>query len=248
MAVPLDLNLMRESGRILSITLSSLQDFIAPGVSTLDVSLFVEHHIRKLGGAPAFLGYHGFPAAACVSVNSQVVHAIPRGDLVLRSGDIVSVDVGVIYREHFSDACRTLAVGPIPKRTADLLRTTEMALAQGIKAAGRGAHLSDISYAIQRHVERHRFNVSRDYTGHGIGRALHLEPLVPNFGFPGRGPTLEVGSCLAIEPVVFDGPTEVLLDRDGWTVYSRRGNLSAHFEDTILIAEEGPEIITRSSA
>lgn len=238
---------MRRSGKILGTTLSYLVDeFICPGVSPLDISHKAEEIIRSYEGAvPAFLGYHGFPASACVSVNTQVVHAVPRSDLILKEGDIVSVDCGVIFEGHYSDACRTVGVGNIGTREKKLLKVTEVSLNKGIEAAVPGNYIGDISYAVQRHVERNRFKVSLEFVGHGIGKVLHGPPCVPNYGPPKQGELLEVGLCLAIEPVVFDGSTECTLESDNWTVVSKQGNLSAHFEDTVLVTEEGPEILTR---
>jgi methionyl aminopeptidase len=181
-----------------------------------------------------------------VSINNEVVHAVPREDRLLQEGDIVSVDCGVEYKGHFTDACRTYLLPKADVRTRKLVKVTKDALERGIAAATAGAHVGDISFAIQRHVERHRFNVSLDYTGHGIGLVLHGDPQIPNYGPPGMGAKLRTGTCLAIEPVVFDGATTVKLQQDGWTVCSHEGNLSAHFEDTVIITEEGPEIITRS--
>jgi len=244
---PDDIERMRRSGRILAETLRNVTgDFIQPGVTTLDISQKAEEIIRSYEGAvPAFLGYRGFPESACVSVNDQVVHGIPNSLTVLKKGDIVSVDCGVIFQGHYSDACRTVGVGSIGARERKLLKTTEEALNKGIAAAKGGNFIGDISYAVQKHVERHRFRVSLQFVGHGIGTVLHGPPSVPNYGPPQQGPALEVGTCLAIEPVVFDGPADATVKDDKWTVVSLHGNLSAHFEDTILITEEGPEILTR---
>lgn len=240
-----DLELMRKSGRILAETLEYIEDFIEPGLSTLDVSNKAEEIIRSHEGAtPAFLGYKGFTGAACVSVNDQVVHGVPT-DLLIKDGDIVSVDCGVIYEKHFSDACRTVLVGEVSPRTRKLVKITKQSLDLGIEAAVLGNRVSDISYAVQKHVERKGFKVSLEFVGHGIGLVLHGEPQVPNYGPPGRGPVLEEGMCLAIEPVVFDGATKCWLGSDKWTVYSEDGNLSSHQEDTIIITKTGPEIVTR---
>lgn len=243
----LDLEKMRTAGRILGDTLHHLvEDFIAPGVTALDISRKAEELIRSYPGAtPAFKGYRGFPEAACVSVNTQVVHGVPTRDLVIKDGDIVSVDAGVELDGHFSDACRTIPVGNVDSRTRKLVKVTREAMEKGIQAAMPGNHIGDISYVIQRHVERHRFRVSLEFVGHGIGRILHAPPCVPNYGPPGVGPIIKPGTCLAIEPVVFDGPADAKLGDDGWTVYSKHGNLSAHQEETILITESGPEILTR---
>jgi methionyl aminopeptidase len=237
---------MRACGRILRETLMFLEEYIVPGLTTNDISYKAEEIIRSYDGAsPAFLGYRGYPAAACVSVNQEVVHAIPSDSRVLESGDIVSVDCGVGYEDHFTDACRTVAVGTVGVRARKLIKITREALDKGIAAAVPGGFVGDISYAIQKHVERNRLEVSLDLVGHGIGRGLHLPPSVPNYGPPGRGELLEEGACLAIEPVVFDGPSKAITQEDNWTVVSEHGNLSAHFEDTIIITAGSPEVITR---
>lgn len=242
-----DLDLMRKCGRILGETLCFLEsECILPGVSTLDIAEKAHNIIRSHKGAvPAFLGYRGFPGVLCVSINEQVVHAIPFKDRIVKSGDIVSIDCGVEYEGHFTDACRTIAVGDVGAHTRKLIKTTREALDRGVAAVKVGNHIGDISYAIQKHVERHRFRVSRHFVGHGIGRVLHGPPVVPNYGPPGAGEPILAGTCLAIEPVVFDGSAEAHTQDDGWTVVSLEGNLSAHWEDTVIATEEGPEIITR---
>jgi methionyl aminopeptidase len=243
-----ELEHMRISGRILAEALEHLTaSFIKPGVSSLDISREADRFVRQFSGAiPAFLGYRGFPEAACVSVNTQVVHTIPRDYVIISEGDLVSVDFGVIYKDHYSDACRTVIVGkPKSARDADLVATAKQALDLGIAAAVMGNRIGDISFAIQTIVERRGFSVNLNYCGHGIGRVLHTDPLVRNYGKPGTGDRLKAGMCLAIEPVIFDGDTNTVLDKDGWTVYSKHNNLSAHTEDTIIVTDNGPEIITR---
>lgn len=242
----LDLSLMRASGRILAEVIDvACREWLVPGATPFEVSKKAEEAILSHEGAyPAFLGYKGFPAAACISVNTDVVHGIPN-HTPLKEGDIVSFDCGVIYKEHFSDAARTVAIGNVPGRVEKLIKTTKESLDKGIQAALVGSYTGNISYAIQKHVERRGFSVSLDFTGHGIGLALHQDPCVPNYGPPLQGALLTEGSCLAIEPVVFDGPQDVWLNIDGWTIQSKHDVLSAHFEDTIIITETGPEIITR---
>jgi len=242
-----DLEMMRRSGRILAETLRYIESgYIVPGLSTLDISNKTLEIITSFEGASAaFLGYRGFTGASCVSVNQQVVHAVPRADIVIRPGDIVSVDCGVIYNGHYTDACRTVCVEPVDPRAKKLVKATYESLNCGINAAKAGDRIGDISYAIQNYIERKRFQVSQDYVGHGIGRILHADPQVPNYGPPNKGPLIKAGDCFAIEPVVFDGPTATFLEPDGWTVMSSHNVLSAHFEDTIIITAEGPEIITR---
>lgn len=248
MRTTLDLDAMRTSGKVLAEALNYLtESYIRPGISALDISKAAnERVIRYPGATSAFLGYRGFPAAACVSVNTQVVHSIPLDSIVLEEGDLVSVDFGVVYKGHYSDACRTVIVGKErSKKELDLVTTARRSLDAGINAATIGNRVGDISFAIQSVVERCGFRVNLSFCGHGIGRVLHADPPVPNFGKPSTGDRLRVGMCLAIEPVIFDGDPSVFLDADGWTVYSRYGNLSAHTEDTIIITENGPEIITR---
>lgn len=242
----LDIECMRQAGAILRETLRFVsEEYIREGVSALDVSRKAEEIIRSYeGAAPAFLGYKGFPEAACVSINNQVVHGIPLDRPLLKEGDIISVDCGVRFRDHFSDACRTVGVGEIDSRARKLLKVTKESLEKGIQAARPGNRISDISYAVQKHVERNRFTVSLEFVGHGIGRVIHGPPQIPNYGPPGQGALIEVGNCFAIEPVVFDGSAAAYCAADRWTVLSKQGNLSAHFEDTILITEEGPELLT----
>jgi len=244
-----DVNLehMRRAGFILSKTLEFLTNgFIKPGMSTLDISSKAEEIIRSYEGAtPAFLNYHGFPGAVCVSVNQQVVHGIPTKELIIKSGDIVSIDGGVIYAGHYSDACRTIGVGEIEPRLQKLLKVTEESLSKGIEQMQIGNRIGDISHAVQKHVERNRFRVSLEFVGHGIGKVLHGPPCVPNYGLPQRGEEIKLGTCLAIEPVVFDGSPDAMLADDGWTVLSKFDNMSAHFEDTVIATKDGPEIVTR---
>jgi methionyl aminopeptidase len=213
----------------------------AVGISNLMQEIIMSYD----DSTPAFLGYHGFPAAACVSINDEVVHGLPREGSIIKEGDIVSVDCGVIYRGHYTDACRTIAIGPVAKEVQDLLKYTEESMNKGIDKMLVGNKIGDISYAIQRHVERRGLKVHLDYTGHGIGHKLHQTPCVPNYGPPGRGDIIHEGMCLAIEPVVFIGDTATRTLKDGWTVISKNGNLSAHFEETIIATKEGPEVITR---
>jgi len=243
----INIEAMRHAGKVLKEALRVLtEEVIIPGATTLEVSQKAEEVIRSFDGAtPAFLGYRGFKETACVSVNQEAVHGIPRSDRVLYPGDLVSVDCGVEYKGHFSDACRTVGVGELAIRARKLLKAAKQSLDLGIAAARVGKNIGDISYAVQRHVERKRFNVSREFVGHGIGTVLHGPPCVPNYGPPGRGPLIEAGMCLAVEPVIFDGPPIAELQVDGWTVVSKTGCLVAHVEDTILVTEEGPEILTR---
>jgi methionyl aminopeptidase len=235
---------MRKAGRIVSETLALMRELAKPGITTLELDRMAEEYIRAQGGIPAFKDYNGFPATLCTSVNEQVVHGIPslRG---LESGDIISIDCGALIDGYFGDAAVTLPIGEIGKDIQKLLRVTEESLMLGIAQAKLGKRLYDISWAVQTHVEANGFSVVRDYVGHGIGRAMHEDPQIPNFGKPGRGPRLEVGMALAIEPMVNMGTYEVQTQKDHWTVVTKDGRKSAHFEHTVAITKNGPEILTR---
>ncbi|MHB1653509.1 MAG: type I methionyl aminopeptidase [Desulfitobacteriaceae bacterium] len=234
---------MRKAGRIVAETLALMREAVRPGVTTLELNRLAEENILNRGAIPAFKGYNGFPATLCTSVNEQVVHGIP-GLRKLESGDIISIDCGAVIDGYFGDAAVTLPVGDISPEVQLLLDVTEKALLQGIRLAVVGRRLHDISHAIQAHVEEHGYSVVRDYVGHGIGRAMHEEPQIPNFGKPGRGPRLEVGMVLAIEPMVNMGTFEVKTLNDHWTVVTGDGRASAHFEHTVAITENGPKILT----
>lgn len=238
-----EIAVLREAGRIVARCLEILAEAIRPGITTGELDAIAEAFIRKSGGIPTFKGYFGYPASICTSPNDVVVHGIP-GPRVLKEGDIVSIDVGVTYKGFVGDAACTWPVGRVSEAARKLLRVTEEALHAGIAQARPGNRLGDISHAVQAHVEAHGFSVVRDYVGHGVGRRMHEEPQVPNFGPPGKGPVLAAGMVLAIEPMVNAGGCEVYTDRDNWTVRTRDGKLSAHFEHSVAITENGPEILT----
>ncbi len=238
------LDKMRKAGRIVAETLSLMKKSVRPGVTTLDLDRLAEDYIRKCGARPAFKGYNGFPATLCTSVNEQVVHGIPSLRK-LQSGDIISIDCGAVIDGYFGDAALTLPVGDVDPTLLQLLKVTEESLKLGLDQAKLGCRLQDISHAVQTHVEGSGFSVVREYVGHGIGKAMHEEPQIPNFGRPGRGPRLEVGMVLAIEPMVNLGTFEVQTLEDHWTVVTRDRKASAHFEHTVAITENGPEILTR---
>lgn len=238
-----EIAVLREAGRIVARCLEILGEAIRPGITTGELDAIAEAFIRKAGGIPTFKGYFGYPASICTSPNDVVVHGIP-GPRVLKEGDIVSVDVGVTYKGFVGDAAHTWPVGRVSEAARKLLRVTEEALAAGIAQAWPGKRLGDISHAVQAHVEAHGFSVVRDYVGHGVGRQMHEEPQVPNFGPAGKGPLLAAGMVLAIEPMVNAGGHEVFTDRDRWTVRTCDGKLSAHFEHSVAITENGPEILT----
>ncbi len=236
---------MKKSNRIVAKLLSEIEEKIKPGVSTLELDEFAEKFIRKEGAIPGFKGYKGYPATLCVSVNEEIVHGIPSKDKVLKEGDIVSVDVGTIVDGFYGDGAKTYGVGEIDESAKKLMKVTEESLYVGIKSAVAGNRISDISHAIQEHVEKNGFSVVRQFVGHGIGRNLHEDPQIPNYGPPGRGPEIRVGMTLAIEPMVCEGSFEVEILSDGWTAICKDRSRSAHFEHTIFVSEDGPEILTR---
>ncbi len=239
-----EIELMRESGRILANVHEQLKSYVQPGISTLEIDRRCAEIIKSYGCIPSFLNYNGYPASVCISVNDEVVHGIPNKDRILKDGDIVSLDCGVIYQGFHSDAARTHAVGEISKEARQLIEVTEQSFYEGIKFARAGHHLHEISEAIQNYVEAHGFSVVRDLVGHGIGRELHEEPQIPNFSQKRRGPKLEKGMTFAIEPMVNAGRYDVYWLEDDWTVVTEDGSLSAHYENTILITEDEPEIFT----
>ncbi|REG22996.1 methionyl aminopeptidase [Archangium gephyra] len=239
---------MREAGRIVSEILDELEKAVAPGVTTWDLDALSEKLIYQKGARPAFKGYHGFPACLCASVNDEVVHGIPSKRRKLREGDLMKLDFGVVYRGFFGDSARTVPVGKVSSEAQALVNTTREALHKGIQAMVAGNRLGDIGHAVQRHVEARGFSVVRLFSGHGIGRHLHEEPDVPNYGQPGSGLKLRPGMVLAVEPMVNQGTDEVMVLEDQWTAVTRDSKLSAHFEHTVLITEGGPEVLTRHRA
>lgn len=239
-----EIELMREAGRILAITHDELGKALKPGMSTLDVDRLGEEIIRSYGCIPSFKDYNGYPASVCVSVNDEVVHGIPKKDRILQEGDIVSLDAGVIYKGYHSDAARTYAVGSITKEAEQLIKVTRESFFEGIKYAKVGNHLNDVSSAIQAYVEKFGYGVVRDLVGHGIGEHLHEDPEVPNFASRRKGIKLLAGMTLAVEPMINAGRYDVVWMDDDWTVVTEDGSLSAHYENTILITENGPEILS----
>ncbi len=235
---------MRKPNRIVAELLDYLAGQIRPGVTTKELDAKAEAFIEKRGGKPAFKGYHGFPATICASINDEVVHGIP-GKRHLKEGDIIGIDLGVIMDGFYGDAARTFPVGKVDQRAMKLLKVTEEALYKGIEQAVAGNRLYDISHAVQAHAEAAGFSVVRDFVGHGIGRELHEEPQVPNYGPPHQGPKLAKGMAITIEPMINEGTWQVKVRKDGWTVVTADRKRSAHFEHTIAITENGPEILTR---
>jgi methionyl aminopeptidase len=241
---PQEIERMRIPSRIVAQVLETLKDKVRPGVTTIRLNQIADEEAIRLGARPAFKGYSGYPFALCCSLNDQVVHGMP-GNRKLVEGDILSIDFGVVYGGYFGDAALTLPVGEISEKAKQLLRVTEGSLYEAIKASKEGNRLSDISYAVQSYVEARGYSVVRDFVGHGIGKSLHESPQIPNFGKPGRGVKLKAGMVFAIEPMINEkGPDVRVLD-DGWTAVTCDGGLSAHFEHTVAVTEEGPEILTR---
>jgi len=240
---PREIDSMRKAGRIVADTLDLVQRHVKPGITTGELDKIAEDYILSCGAAPSFKGYRGFPASICASVNEQVVHGIP-GLKALKDGDIISIDVGAYLEGYHGDAARTFPVGDADSKVLELIKATKESFFEGIAFAKVGFRLSDISHAVQNHVERRGFSVVRDYVGHGIGQEMHEDPQIPNFGPPGKGPRLRVGMALAIEPMVNLGGYAVKTLRDGWTVVTADKSPSAHYENTIVITEEGPEILT----
>lgn len=239
-----EIELMREAGKILAHTHDELEKALKPGMSTLDIDRLGEKIIRSFGCIPSFKNYNGYPASICVSVNDEVVHGIPDRHHIIHEGDIVSLDAGVIYRGYHSDAARTHAVGKVSEEAARLIRVTRESFFEGIKYAKAGNHLNDISSAIQAYAEKFGYGVVRDLVGHGIGEALHEDPEVPNFAQKRKGIKLVPGMTLAIEPMINMGTPDVVWLDDGWTVLTADHSLSAHYENTILITEGDPEILS----
>ena len=239
-----ELDVIRESGVILVDCIKTLEEILRPGVTTGELDRAAEELIRSRGAAPAFKGYQGYPGSICTSVNEQVVHGIP-GARRLAEGDIVGIDIGVVHDGYYADASRTYPIGETSEKALRLIAVTREALELAIDKARVGNHLSDISNVIQRHAESNGFSVVRNLVGHGIGQRMHEDPQIPNFGLPGRGPVLSHGMVLAIEPMVNEGSFDVVTLRDNWTFVTVDGKLSAHFEDTVAVTNDGPVIMTR---
>jgi len=240
-----ELDHMRRAGKILSEVKDRLRTLVRAGVSTREIDADVEAFIVTRKARSAFKGYRGFPATVCTSINEEVVHGIPSSRRRLKDGDIIGLDLGCIVDGYYADCAITLAVGAVPPRVQELLDVTRESLDKAIVQCRAGNRLGDISHAVQSHCESHGFSVVRAFVGHGIGKQLHEEPQVPNFGEPGRGPLLKPGMVLAIEPMVTMGSWEVRVLEDRWTAVTADGSLAAHFEDTIAITDDGPEVLTR---
>lgn len=239
-----EIDLMRESGKVTGYILNTLSDFIKPGITTMDVDRYVEDTIRKHKMIPTFKGYGGFPGSACVSINEEVVHGIPDKKRIIHEGDIVSVDVGSTYKGYVSDAARTYAVGKVDAESQRLIDVTRESFFAGMEFARVGYRLSDISHAIQAYAEGAGFSVIRDFVGHGVGRDMHEDPQIPNYGKPGKGPRLVAGMVFAIEPMICQGTYEVETLLNDWTVVTADGKLAAHYENTVVINDGEPELLT----
>ena len=241
-----EIQLMRRAGKIVGDTLAMLQEEIKPGISTADLDKLAEEFIIDQGAKPSFKGYYSFPATLCTSINEEVIHGIPNRNRILQDGDIISIDCGAFFKGYHGDAARTFSVGKVSDAANNLIRVTEKSFFKGIEKAIVGNRLSDISHEIQSYVENEGYSVVRDFVGHGIGKKLHEDPNVPNFGKPGKGPKLTHGMTLAIEPMVNIGSFYTKTLRDNWTVVTADGSLSAHYENTVVILESGVEILTLS--
>ena len=239
-----ELELMREAGKVTAYILRELEQFMKPGVATIEIDRFVEKTVKEHGMIAAEKGYCGYPASICVSINDEVVHGIPSEDRILQDGDIVSVDLVVEHKGYMADAARTYGVGNISEKAKRLIETAERAFFEGMKYAKEGNRLSDISHAIQSVVEGEGFGVIRDFVGHGIGKDMHEDPQIPNHGKAGKGPRLQRGMTLAVEPMICEGDWEVDVLLDDWTAVTVDGGLSAHYENTVVITDGEPELLT----
>lgn len=239
-----EIDLMRESGKVTGYVLQKLKSFIREGISTYDINQFVENTISHYNMYPTFKGYGGFPAGACVSINDEVVHGIPDKKRIIRSGDIVSIDVGSTYKGYVSDAARTYPVGEVKQEALELIKATEDSFFAGLEFCKVGCRLTDISHAVQVCAEGRGFAVIRDFVGHGVGRELHEEPQIPNYGKAGRGPRLVEGMVFAIEPMICQGSYNVKVLPNKWTVVTVDGKLSSHYENTVVITDGEPELLT----
>ncbi|MCR1972718.1 type I methionyl aminopeptidase [Clostridium sporogenes] len=239
-----EIEYMLKAGRVVAEALDTLEKYVKPGISTGELDRIAEEIILGRNAKPSFKGYYGFPASICASVNNEVVHGIPNKDRILNEGDIISIDCGAVLNGYQGDAARTFPVGNVSEEAAKLIEVTKNSFFKGIEKAKVGNRLTDISAAIQEYVESYGFSIVRDYVGHGIGKNMHEDPEIPNFGRPGRGPKLSKGMCLAIEPMVNVGDFNVKVEPNKWTVVTVDGSLSAHYENTVAILNDGPKITT----
>ncbi len=241
---PREIDLMRTAGKVTAQLLEDLKDFIRPGITTLDIDRYAEEFIRSAGMTPTFKNYEGFPGSVCASINDMVVHGIPDDETVLKEGDIISIDTGATYKGYVSDAARTYPVGKISYAAQNIIAAAEAGFFAGLPFCKVGYRLSDISHAIQEEVEGYGFGVVRDLVGHGVGKGLHEDPQIPNYGKPGRGPRLAPGMVFAIEPMITEGSYEIETLADNWGVVTVDGGLAAHYENTVVITDGEPELLT----
>lgn len=239
-----EIQIMREGGKILSKLLKELEKLIQPGISSYELDKFAYEYILSSGARPSFLNYNGFPASLCISINEVLIHGIPKKDVIIEDKDVVSIDAGVYYKGYHTDAARTFIVGRVDKTIQKLVEITEKSFYEGIKFAKEGNRLSDISAAIEKTIIKAGFFVVKEYVGHGIGKRLHEEPSIPNYGKPGNGPILKRGMVFAIEPMVLQQSSRVIIRSDGWSVSSTNGLATAHYENTIVVNDNEPEILT----
>ncbi|OGR63937.1 MAG: type I methionyl aminopeptidase [Elusimicrobia bacterium GWB2_63_22] len=235
---------MRRASRVVAEVLAQLKARVKPGATTAELDKFAEQRVRELGAVPAFLGYRGYPATLCVSINEEIVHGIPSPKRVVREGDIVSLDMGAVCEGFYGDAAVTVAAGEISAPAKRLMDVTRVSLERALSAVKAGARLGDVSHAVEKYAVENGMSVVREFTGHGIGRRLHEEPSIPNFGRPGTGPLLKAGMTLAIEPMLCLGKADVIVKNDGWTAVSADGSLSAHYEHTVAVTEDGCDILS----
>lgn len=239
-----EIDLMTKAGRIVALAHKAVKEAIKPGVSTIELDKVAEKTIRDAGAVPSFKGYDGFPGSICASVNNVIIHGIPSKKIVLKEGDIISIDIGAIYKGYHGDSAMTHPVGTISEARKRLIEVTRESFYEGIKEAKPNNHLSDISHAVEKYVKAHGYSVVRDFTGHGIGQEMHEDPAVPNYGKEGQGPILKKGMTIAVEPMVNIGTWRVKVLGDGWTTVTADGSDSAHYEHTIAITEDGCKILT----
>ena len=240
-----EIELLRQAGKIVAMTHEHLKPYIKAGISTEELDEMAEKFIRSQGATPSFKGYGGFPGSICASINDVLVHGIPNAAHILKEGDIISVDIGANYKGYHGDSAWTYAVGEVSEEAKELMRVTEESLYRGLEQVKPGNRISDISNAIQTFVEAHGYGVPRDYTGHGVGTSLHEDPIVPNFGIAGRGPKIVSGMVIAVEPMVTLGDYHTRTLLDDWTVKTIDGKITAHYEHTIVVTDEGYEILTK---
>ncbi|MDA8131068.1 MAG: type I methionyl aminopeptidase [Elusimicrobia bacterium] len=243
---PAEIESMRRASRVVAEVLAQLKPLVRPGVTTAELDKFAEKRVRELGAVPAFLGYRGYPATLCVSINEEIVHGIPSPKRVVREGDIVSLDMGAVCGGFYGDAAVTVASGEISPQARRLMEVTSGSLEAALSKVRAGARLGDVSRAVQEYAEGNGMSVVREFTGHGIGRHLHEEPSIPNFGKPGTGPVLKPGMTLAIEPMLCLGRADVIVRNDGWTAVSADGSLAAHYEHTVAVTEDGCDVLSRA--